>query len=41
LEYQRNNYGVAAYSLVEFLKPSTRNARYKVPVVPKNAYEDL
>ena len=32
---------MAAFSLVEFLKSTTRAARYKAPVVPKNAYEDL
>lgn len=31
----QNNYGVAAFYLIDFLKPSMRTARYKAPVVPR------
>jgi actin-related protein len=40
-EVLTNNYGVSACSLVEFLKPSMKTARYKIPVVPRNTFEDF
>ena len=40
-EILSGNYGVSACNLVEFLKPTTRTARYKVPVVPRNTFEDV
>lgn len=41
IEYFKNNYGVSAFYLVDFLKPSMRTARYKAPVVPRTTFEDF
>lgn len=41
VEYQRNNYGVACFFLVDFLKANVRNVKLRAPLIPVKKFEDL